>query len=103
MATLDITKIPSVMRANRWERGARLMEKWFNDPANTVPANGIASNGIVTMDWVLAFARAREVYDKLVAERIWLNEAARRRSSSFSPERTHLELPSNGFCCPGCS
>lgn len=78
MATLNITKIPAVMRANQWERGARLMEKWFADPANPVPANGIASTGLITMDWVLRFSRAKEVYDKLVAERIWLNDAARR-------------------------
>lgn len=100
MATLDITKIPSVMRANRWERGARLMEKWFNDPANTVPANGIASNGIVTMDWVLAFARAREVYDKLVAERIWLNEAARREIVKLLARKNALGTAKQRFLLP---
>ncbi|MDA8457156.1 DUF6402 family protein [Acidovorax sp. GBBC 3334] len=78
MSDLDITKIPGVMRSNNWQKGARLMDKWFSDPANTVPANGITSTDIITMDWVLGFSRARQVYDTLIAERIWLNDAARK-------------------------
>ena len=34
MADLDITKIPAVMRANKWKQGAELMEKWFAGKAN---------------------------------------------------------------------
>ena len=92
MATLDITKIPAAMRANNWQRGARLMEKWFGDPANAPPANGIASMDIITMDWVLGFSRARQVYDKLIAERIWLNEAARKEIVKLLARRN---APSN--------
>jgi Family of unknown function (DUF6402) len=100
MTTLDITKIPAVMRFNKWECGARLMEKWFGDPANTVPANGIASTDIITMDWVLGFSRAREVYDKLIAERIWLNDAARREIVKLLARKNALGNSKQRFLLP---
>lgn len=76
------------------------MEKWFRDPANTVPASGIVSADVITMDWVLEFARAREVYDKLIAERIWLNEAARREIVKLLARKNALGNGKQRFLLP---
>lgn len=98
--TLDITKIPSVMLANNWQRGAKLMERWFAGAANNVPASGPPSTDIVTMDWVLSFSRARQVYDTLVAERIWMNDAARREIIKLLTRKNTLGNGSHRFLVP---
>lgn len=100
MTKLDITKLPAVMRENKWERGAQLMEKWFTDPANSVPAQGIASTDIVTMDWVLGFSRAREVYERLITERIWLNEAARKEIVKLLAKKNAIGNSKQRFLLP---
>ncbi|GKT00916.1 DUF6402 family protein [Acidovorax sp. SUPP3434] len=100
MSKLDITKLPTVMRSNNWERGAQLMEKWFSDPSNSSPSNGIASTDIITMDWVLGFSRARQVYDTLIAERIWLNEAARREIVKLLKRKNALGSGKQRFLLP---
>lgn len=66
------------MRANNWQNGAKLMEKWFASSANNIPRIGKASTDIITMNWVLSYYRAKRVYSQLVKEKVWMNEAAKK-------------------------
>ena len=71
--------IPSIMRAQSppWEMGAALMDRWFSGSARQLrgdPRLGKATDGglleidnTITMDWVLQFSRARNVYDRLIS------------------------------------
>jgi hypothetical protein len=64
------------MRNYGWKRGQRLLETWFSRPAAIAPFYSPPVTNVITMDWVLSFERAKDVYDRLVAERIWSNNAA---------------------------
>jgi len=78
MSDLDITKIPGIMRHHKWRNGAKLMEKWFKAPSNNNPVKGLPSTDIIQMDWVLQYTRAKQVYDRLIKEKIWVNDAAKK-------------------------
>lgn len=79
----QITDIPAIMRANDWEVGAHLMEKWFSTPAYTYPDSNLNDplrpydNQIVTLGWALQYPRAKEVYDAMWDEKIYVNDAAK--------------------------
>lgn len=77
MAT-KVTQIPAIMRANKWANGAALMDSWFARKVAIKPKYGLPDTTTITMKWVLGFNRARTIYDTLMKERIWQNEAARR-------------------------
>jgi hypothetical protein len=74
----DLTHIPRIMRRQGWLNGARLLDQWFSRSRAVAPAYSSSDTTTIRMDaWVLTFPRAREVYDRLVRERIWSNPAAR--------------------------
>jgi hypothetical protein len=74
----DLTHIPRIMRGKGWLNGARLLDQWFSRGRAVAPAYSPPDTTTIRMDgWVLTFARAKEVYDQLVRERIWSNAAAR--------------------------
>ena len=66
-----LTSLPRIMRANGWEIGAQLMEKWFSGEAYTYPHNDSddpsfnRDTSIVTLGWALGFPRAKAVYDSM--------------------------------------
>ncbi|MEN8177724.1 MAG: DUF6402 family protein [Pseudomonadota bacterium] len=72
----SITQIPGVMTAMSWNTAAALMNDWFSRPSNAAPASGTPNTSAVTITWANGFSRARSVYDGLVADRIWVNNAA---------------------------
>lgn len=73
---IDITKIPGVMDAKGWTHGAALMRRWFANPPAIKPAYAAPDTTTITMDWVLGFTRAKEVYDSISKEKIYVNEPA---------------------------
>jgi hypothetical protein len=75
--SLSLTNIPRIMRTQHWFEGAQLMDTWFSRPAAIKPAYSAADTTTIKMDgWALKFARAKEVYDNLIQQRIWANNAA---------------------------
>lgn len=97
MSKLDIVLIPKIMRKNNWINGAKLMEKWFNDPSNSQPTLGIPSTDIIKMDWILSYPRAKTVYDTLVREKVWENAAAQREIVGMLKRRNLLSTTSQQF------
>ena len=76
MAT-TLTNIPAIMRSKKWGNGAQLMESWFARQVHVAPAYDLPDTTTISMDqWVLTFPRAKKVYDQIISERIWQNEAA---------------------------
>jgi len=69
---LDVTRLPPVMDAKGWTQGAALMREWFANPTGGGPPDAKT----VSMDWVLGFPRAREVYDTIFKDKIYANKAA---------------------------
>lgn len=64
----DISDIPSIMAADGWTNGAVVMNKWFSASAATASKSvQPPDTGTIKMSWVLSFARAKTVYDDLVA------------------------------------
>jgi len=77
MPTLKVTDIPSIMDANRWPVAAKLLRRWLALPANSIPAKGLASLEVVTMEWVLKFERAKLAYQDIFRLGLWKSAAAR--------------------------
>lgn len=100
MADLDITKIPGIMHHHKWGNGAKLMEKWFNSPSNTRPAAGTPSTNIIKMDWVLKYPRAKQVYDTMIKEKAWVNEAAKKEIIRMLKHKNLLGGVSKKFGTP---
>ena len=72
MSKVDITQIPAVMRSNQWFVAASLLEQWFNQPANADSSLASPDTTTINMDnWVLKFPRAQQVYNTMLAEKIW--------------------------------
>jgi hypothetical protein len=89
--SLTLTNIPRIMRSHGWANGARLMEIWFSRPAATAPAYGAPETATIRLDaWALTYQRAREVYDRLMRERVWANAAAQREIASMLRRRRLL-------------
>jgi Family of unknown function (DUF6402) len=75
--SLTLTNIPRIMRRQHWFNGAALMDTWFSRPSAIKPKYSAPDTTTIEMDaWALKFVRAKEVYDKLIQERIWANAAA---------------------------
>lgn len=77
MSLTDLRNVARIMRAQGWHRGARLQEIWFSLPPATAPNYGPPDVSTIRMDWVLSFPRARAIHDRMIADRVWANEAAR--------------------------
>lgn len=62
------------MRGKGWRNGAQLLDIWFARPLAVAPGYGPPDTGTIQMHgWALTFARAREVYNRLIRDRIWAN------------------------------
>lgn len=79
---IELTRIPAVMRAYNWEQGAKLMELWFSLGPAVAPDYKHSNHSIVKMDWVLRYKRARDVYDKMLRDHVWMTPAARKEIKS---------------------
>jgi len=101
MSDLDITKIPGIMRANNWNNGAMLMERWFSLPEKILPhSKASPSKNIIKMRWVLSYFRAKKVYAKLIQERAWMNDAAKNQIISFLKRKGLLNNKKNNIGFP---
>jgi hypothetical protein len=74
---MDITKIPGIMRHHNWTNGARLMESWFSRPVAVKPGYGSPPE-YVKMDWALGYPEGKKIYNEIINNKVWSNEAARR-------------------------
>lgn len=83
-----LEEIPYEMRWHHWEEGARLLETWFERPVAIAPKYSSPVTDVIKMNWVLTFARAKDVYDAMLREKIWTNEASQKRMA------TVLRVPS---------
>ena len=73
----DVSCVVESMINEGWTHGARLMIEWMTRTANGDVATAKPNTDIVTMDWVLSYPRANEVYQNIFAEKIWMNEPAK--------------------------
>ena len=69
-----------MMHGKSWLNGEVLLRKWMAAPANSNPASGTPDTTTIKMDsWVLTFGRAKSVYDKILSDKIFVNEKAQER------------------------
>lgn len=100
MSGYDITKIPGIMRGKGWEKGAALMDGWFARPENDKPEDGRPDTTTITMAWTLGYRRAKQVYDQMIAERIWVNAAAQREIKKWLTQSGTLTRQETRFGGP---
>jgi hypothetical protein len=74
----SITKIPGIMRANKWFNGAALMDEWFAGPPTSPATYTTPDTTTIKMDsWVLTFPRAKTVFDSMVRDKVWKSDKAK--------------------------
>lgn len=66
--------VPKVMRKLSWTYGEELQNIWFRGYPNKKPWEEVIL-GVIKMDWVLSFPRAKEIYNDLV-NNLWKEEKA---------------------------
>ena len=76
LGDIAVIDIPGIMDAKKWDVGAALMRHWFSLDSKTPTT---PNETIVTMNWVLSFERAKQVYDKIFSEKQYVNEAAQKQ------------------------
>jgi hypothetical protein len=85
LKTDDIVEgIPAEMRWNGWKEAAQLLETWFERPPAVLPNYSSPVTNVIKMDWILGFARAKAVYDEIIKDRIWTNDASQKRFPSIA-------------------
>jgi hypothetical protein len=83
-----IDVVISDMKMEGWTQGAKLLEIWASRPPAIEPKYSAAVTNVITMDWVLQFPRAKQVFDTLVRERIWTNDASRGQIAKLVKSQT---------------
>ena len=78
---MDITKIPAIMRSKGWIVGASLLDEWFRRSVAIAPGYS-KPEMLVNMSWVKGFSRAKDVVDQAIADKIWVNAAAKQEIAS---------------------
>ncbi|MGV6832777.1 MAG: DUF6402 family protein [bacterium] len=79
-----ITLIPRIMRHNKWDKGAELMEHWFRKKAYTYPNPKNVNTGkepcnknIITLAWAKEFEEVKEAYDEIWDDKIYASDAVK--------------------------
>ncbi len=91
----NIEHIPWIMRANGWDIGARLMDRWLSRTASTVTTPDDADTTTVTMDFVLSYPEAQAAHNELIDTSKWMlpNDQLGRSPT----DRLHQSLRNRGL------
>lgn len=80
LGLIEVEQIADLMHQRGWLNGEVLLRKWMAASANPNPAIGMPDTTTIRMDsWVLTFGRAKEVFDKIFADKAFANEAAQKQ------------------------
>ena len=71
------------MKTQGWYQGAELLETWFERSPAIAPRYSTPVNNVIEMQWVLKFAEAKAVFDKILKDKIWTNPASQKRMSEI--------------------
>lgn len=85
-----LPEIPDEMDWMGWKQAAELLETWFERPPAIAPNYSAPVTNIVTMDWVLQFARAKLVYDQIIKERTWTNAKSQKRMGEILKQKPRV-------------
>ena len=105
MPLTDVSKIPAIMRAKGWNKGADLLENWFNRPAYTRVSKGPSANEFSTVynigdltGWLFKTNEGKQVWEKIFNDKLW-----RSNDSSRGDAITRLGtlLTGEGILKPG--
>ena len=104
----DIQDVPKAMRKLHMPMAAKLQERWFAGQENYSQSPGllqkeIDQNGLryslamvdtttVKMDWVLSFARAKRVFDKLISDNLQSPGAIDTLRRQLTPYKNRREV-----------
>jgi hypothetical protein len=80
----------SDMLSMGWREAAELLETWSKRPTAIASNYSEPITNVIKMDWVLKFARAKSVYEKIIKERIWTNPASLKRIGEFQKQKPNV-------------
>jgi len=83
-----ITLIPRIMRHNKWDKGAELMEHWFKQKKYQIPENKTRQvydagnipfdNKIITLAWIKKFELTKDYYDDIWDRKRYISNGVKR-------------------------
>ncbi len=83
-------EIAEEMYMNGWKEGGELLETWAKRPPAIAPKYSAPVTNVIKMDWVLQFARAKSVYEKIIKERIWTNPKSQERMAEILKQKLRV-------------
>jgi Family of unknown function (DUF6402) len=83
-------EIAEEMYLNGWKEGGELLETWGERPPAIAPKYSAPVTSVIKMDWVLQFARAKSVYEKIMKERIWTNPKSQGRMAEILKQKPRV-------------
>ena len=89
-AATPVTSIPKIMRHHGWKNGAWLLDTWLSRASAIFPTYGPTVTNVIKMAWVLKFQRAKEVFDSMVAARVWANAPAQKEIARMLKKSGYL-------------
>lgn len=75
LGLIDVSLIPNIMINNGWPVGAAILNRWLHSPEVGPIAPDTTT---IKMDWVLSFPRAQKEFNRIFAEQIYRNQAAKK-------------------------
>jgi len=75
-----------------WTVSSSVMREWFNRYQTNNKEQQRPVANLVDIDWLLSFPSVKELYDKIVNEKIYFNEAA--KNELWKSLQSSIELPS---------
>ncbi|HSE16369.1 MAG TPA: DUF6402 family protein [Pyrinomonadaceae bacterium] len=80
LGLIEVDQIADIMHQKGWLNGEVLLRHWMAGSANPNPAIGLPDTTTIRMDsWVLTFARAKEVFDRIFTDKAFVNEPAQKQ------------------------
>src|SRR5258708_9314201 len=96
--SLTLTNIPKIMKSQKWYKAALLSESWFKRKAAIAPSYGTPDTTTLSIDkWALTYKRASTIYNSLMEERIWANEAGKKQVGQMLKKKQLLGLKKVSF------
>lgn len=90
----SIERIPEIMRANGWIKGAELMKYWFSKPSYTYPDESNTNTGllpyndkIITIEWANKFNSVKKEYDEAWASKKYATDKVKEYIQSTLAEK----------------
>jgi len=92
-----IEEIRNIMRANDLNVGAQCQDIWLSNSAENDPDQSPPVFGVISMNWILGFSRAKELYDEIFEDGIFSSPVWRKENALTALKGEIKRMVEDGF------